>query len=112
MDSHAPEAHLHDAIRAACLTLLPGWTGTPDSCLAISLVGGGISNVLFKVTADAIVSPRAVVFRIYGDNTQVGVCEKGGCWLWWLSSDQMCALWLYNKDCIPLSHTLPLSSPF
>ncbi|PSC74786.1 Replication A 70 kDa DNA-binding subunit isoform A [Micractinium conductrix] len=70
VDSHAPEAHLHDAIRAACLTLLPGWTGTPDSCLAISLVGGGISNVLFKVTADAIVSPRAVVFRIYGDNTE------------------------------------------
>ncbi|KAI7845556.1 hypothetical protein COHA_000847 [Chlorella ohadii] len=73
IDSHASEAQLHAAIRAACQQLLPGWGGLDAGDMDISFITGGISNALFKVSAPAAAAAGGVpaaAFRIYGDSTE------------------------------------------
>mmetsp|Transcript_36037 Transcript_36037/g.102033 ORF Transcript_36037/g.102033 Transcript_36037/m.102033 type:complete len:356 (-) Transcript_36037:154-1221(-) len=59
-----------DAARALCLQLLPSWSTVAAASLEVSVISGGITNSLLKVTPPEGSGLDPVVIRTFGDNTE------------------------------------------
>ena len=73
VDTKSGEAPLHQSLWAVCSAIHPDWGSITREALEVKMVSGGITNILYKVTADG--APPLLV-RVYGDKTEMIIDRK------------------------------------
>jgi len=61
------EGPLHHSLWEVCTALGPGWQAVQESEIAVDVVKGGITNLLYKVTSPA----GLLLVRVYGAKTEL-----------------------------------------
>eukprot|EP00937_MAST-01D_sp_MAST-1D-sp2_P005156 g5156.t1 len=77
VDFHAGEAVLHASLFDVCRALVDGWAGVRDAQCSVRQISGGITNMLYRVTArregedPPMGAADAALVRVYGDKTEL-----------------------------------------